>query len=253
VESPISWVGGKKNLRHQIIPLIPEDHTCYVEVFAGGAWVLFGKKRSEIEVLNDLDGELINFYLIAKRHPAEFARQTKQIVISRRFFGIMKRQTIDPLTDIERAVRFYYLLKTSFGARMGVFGLSTDRKNKWRPATFRRNFQEVARRLDGVCIEALHYTDLIERYDRPWTLFYCDPPYVGCERMYSVAIQKTDHECLAGMLKSIKGRFILSYNDHPEIWRLYEGFIFRQVKTRYALARRKDGSPTFGEVIITNF
>jgi DNA adenine methylase len=82
VKSPISWVGGKKNPRKHIISLIPADHTCYVEAFAGGAWVLFGKKRSEIEMLNDLDGDLVNFYTVVKRH---FGR------ICVNFIGTLKR------------------------------------------------------------------------------------------------------------------------------------------------------------------
>lgn len=252
MSSPLNWVGGKRILRKEIIPLIPADHTCYVEVFAGGAWVLFGKERSKIEVLNDLDGELVNFYTIVKRHPSEFARQAKEIRISRRFFDIMKRQTIDPLTDIERAVRFYYLLKTSFAGKRGNFACKTAANYPWRPRAFIRQFREVSRRLDGVAIEALHFADLIPLYDRPWTLFYCDPPYFGNERLYNTSIEKKDHERLAKILKEIKGRFILSYNDHPEAWRLYDGFTFRQVKTRYTIRRDYEGR-TFGEIIITNF
>ena len=133
MDSPLAWLGGKRILRKQIIALIPGDHTCYAEVFAGGSWVLFGKQRSKVEVLNDKDGELINFYRIAKKHPDEFSRKAKELVISRRLFEIMKGETLNSLTDIERAVRFYYLLKLGFGARMKkpAFGVYTNRKYQW--------------------------------------------------------------------------------------------------------------------------
>lgn len=65
MNSPIPWLGGKRLLRKRVISLFPE-HKCYVEVFGGGAWVLFGKEPSSVEVLNDIDGELINFYRIVK-------------------------------------------------------------------------------------------------------------------------------------------------------------------------------------------
>lgn len=255
VDSPLAWVGGKRILRKQIIPLIPKDHTCYVEVFAGGSWVLFGKERSKVEVLNDKDGELINFYNVVTKHPEEFSRQAKQLLISRRLFDIMKSQTVDLLTDIERAVRFYYLLRLAFGARMKrpTFGTMTDGRVKWRAEVFARQLKEVSRRLDGVVLECLDYEDLIQRYDRPWTLFYCDPPFLGAENVYEAPFGMEDHKRLARLLRKLKGRFILSYNDHPEIWKLYEGFNFRQVEGHYSISREINGRRSFGEIIVINF
>ena len=141
MDSPLAWIGGKRLLRKQIIPLIPEDHTCYVEAFAGGSWILFGKERSKIEVLNDKDGELINFYNIITKHPQEFSRQTKHLLISRKLFDVLKESTVEFLSDIERAVRFYYLLRLGFASRMKSpgFGVSTNKRVQWRAETFQIN------------------------------------------------------------------------------------------------------------------
>jgi DNA adenine methylase len=68
INSPFKWVGGKSRLRKQIISLLPR-HTCYVEPFSGAAWVLFGKPRSDVEVLNDIDQELITFFRVVKEKP----------------------------------------------------------------------------------------------------------------------------------------------------------------------------------------
>ena len=102
-------------------------------------------------------------------------------------------------------------------------------------------------------MECLDFPDLIEKYDRPWTFFYCDPPFVDSENIYVASFEKQDHKRLAKILKNIKGRFILSYNDHPEIWELYKGLKFRQVEGKYSVARLADGRRSFGELIITNF
>ncbi len=87
----------------------------------------------------------------------------------------------------------------------------------------------------------MDFIALIQSYDRPWTIFYCDPPYLDAENMYIAKFEKEDHEKLAGLLRIIKGRFILTYNDHPDIWRLYEGFQFRQVEGNYSVSHKADG------------
>lgn len=69
--SPLAWVGGKSKLTSQIIPLIPE-HRCYVEVFAGAAWMLFRKPPSKVEVINDINDELVTFYRVIKHHRTAF-------------------------------------------------------------------------------------------------------------------------------------------------------------------------------------
>jgi DNA adenine methylase len=255
MDSPLAWIGGKRLLRKQIVPLIPEDHSCYVEAFAGGSWVLFGKERSVVEVLNDKDGELMNFYQIAQKHPHEFSRTARDFLISRRLFEVMRNDSVEWLTEIERAVRFYYLLKLTFGARMKrpTFGIFTDRSPKWNPKRFEIEFKEISKRLERVIIECMEFATLILTYDRPWTLFYCDPPYLGAENLYAAQFEKEAHERLAGILKKIKGRFILTYNDHPDIWSLYEGCEFRQVKGNYSVSREADGRRSFGQLVISNF
>ena len=115
-KSPLAWVGGKSKLTSTIIPLIPK-HSCYVEVFAGAAWVLFRKEPSKVEVINDINGDLITLYRVIQNHLEEFIRYFKWSLISREEFARLQRVDESTLTDIQRAARFHYLVKNAFGAK----------------------------------------------------------------------------------------------------------------------------------------
>lgn len=93
------------------------DHTTYVEPFAGGAQVFFHKPRSKVEVLNDLDSEIVNFLRVCQRHPQELSRILRWQPASRRLFEWHQQQSPDVLTDIERAARFFYLQKNTWGGK----------------------------------------------------------------------------------------------------------------------------------------
>ncbi|HLE27998.1 MAG TPA: DNA adenine methylase, partial [Anaerolineales bacterium] len=109
LNSPFKWVGGKSRLRKPILDLLPE-HTCYVEPFAGAAWVLFGKPPSEVEVLNDLDQELIAFFRVVKEKPEELMASFEWELVSRAEFERLANLEPTQLTDVQRAHRFYYLI-----------------------------------------------------------------------------------------------------------------------------------------------
>lgn len=132
-KSPLAWVGGKSKLTSTIIPLIPK-HSCYVEVFAGAAWVLFRKEPSKVEVINDINGDLITLYRVIQNHLEEFVRYFKWALVSRDEWDRLQLVDESTLTDIQRAARFYYLVKNAFGAKIvgqcyGVAKLITCRKS----------------------------------------------------------------------------------------------------------------------------
>lgn len=110
---------------------------------------------------------------------------------------------------------------------------------------------QLHKRLNGVYIECLPYGEFISRYDRPETLFYLDPPYWNCESDYGKGIfSKADFDNLAKQLKSIKGRFIMSINDVPEIHKIFKAFYIKEVQTRYTLHQFK--KPIVAELLIGN-
>src|ERR1022692_4461034 len=111
---PLAYIGGKNRLAAKIIALLPE-HTTYVEPFAGGAQVFFHKRPSEVEVLNDLDGEIVNLLRVCQWHHEELIRHLKYTVASRSWFDLLAKTDPATLTDIQRAGRFFYLEKNCFG------------------------------------------------------------------------------------------------------------------------------------------
>ena len=117
MKSPISYVGGKRLLAKTIVNMIPE-HICYVELFSGGAGVFFRKEPSKIEVLNDLYGELVNLWRVIKNHPDEFIMQFEFLLVSREHFETLKAAPTSSLTDVQRAARYFYIQKLTFGGRV---------------------------------------------------------------------------------------------------------------------------------------
>src|SRR5208337_5544416 len=112
---PLSYIGGKHRLARRVIALFP-DHTTYVEAFAGGAQVFFHKEPSKVEVLNDLDGEIVNFFRVCQQHYEELLRYLRFAVVSRTWFDLMKASKPETLTDIQRAARHLYLLRNCFAS-----------------------------------------------------------------------------------------------------------------------------------------
>jgi DNA adenine methylase len=122
----IPWIGGKRRLADHLIPRFPA-HDCYVEVFAGGAALYFLRPPAKVEVINDINGELVNLYRVVQHHLEEFVRQFKWALTSRRVFEWLKDTIPETLTDIQRAARFYYLQKSCFGSKLEgqTFGTAT--------------------------------------------------------------------------------------------------------------------------------
>ncbi len=127
-ESPIvPWMGGKSRLAAKLLPLFP-THKCYVEVFCGGAALYFLRPMpAPVEVINDINGDLVNLYRVVQHHLEEFVHQFKWALSSRKIFEWQQMTVPDTLTDIQRAARFYYLQQHAFGAKIDgqTFGTAT--------------------------------------------------------------------------------------------------------------------------------
>lgn len=252
--SPIAWLGGKSKLAKTIIARLPE-HTCYAEVFAGGASVFFQKEPSKSEILNDINGDLVNFYRVLQNHLDEFVRQIEFALTSREEFNRWLQTPSNVLTDIQRAAKFYYLNKTAFGSAVknptwaaGVAG----GKPRLNPETMRARLEAGHKRLAKAYIENLPYADFIERYDRQTTLFYLDSPYDGMTNYYGNGIFfQSDFEKMRDIFKQIKGKFIFSINKTDNILKIFDGFNIEEVQTRYSIA--KNQNQAVSELLITNF
>ncbi|WP_062152219.1 DNA adenine methylase [Beggiatoa leptomitoformis] len=252
MNSFLSYVGGKSRLAEEIVKLIP-PHNTYAEVFGGAGWVMFRKDPSKNEVINDINGDLIRTYRVIKFHYTEFIRQLRGVMISRDEFNRLLNQNIEHLTDVQRAIRYYYLNKTGYGGRMvkPTFPAYRTDPSRFNQFTLRKNLLQVSRRLARVCVENKTYQDFISLYDTSETVFYVDPPYYDCETYYGKGIfGKEDFSVLAGLLEGVKGKVIISINDRPEIRCIFANFHLREVATSYSLSGK---TQAVSELIFTNF
>lgn len=237
-------------LRNKIVDRFPREINRYVEVFGGAGWVLFSReKHADIEIYNDANGQLVNLFRVVKYHPEELCREIQGLCLTSRelFFDCKDQLKCRGMTDIQRAARFFVVIRTSFGANCRSFCVSKIDLLK-----HIEKIADIQNRLRNVVIENKDFENLIHQYDRDGALFYCDPPYHTTENEYEVEFCKSDHTRLRDTLCGISGKFILSYNDDDFIRDLYQGFKIEEVQ-RYNSLKRESGRHVFKELIITNY
>jgi len=262
LNSPIKWVGGKSRLRKYIIPLIP-DHSCYVEPFAGGAWVLFGKSPSSVEVINDIDAELINFFDVIKRRPKAFLKSFSWTIVSRYQFNALAHTDPLKMSSIARAHRFYYLIMAGWGGELKYPRFQTsisDGGHGNRLIGALKHLEEkilpVHQRLQTVIIENLDWRDCIERYDSPHTFMYLDPPYPGNGVNYAHNMRDWKHHYeLVERLRAIKGKWMMSSYDQPEVRALFSDFQMMEIRSSSGMSTDKNqsGRVVNRELLIANY
>lgn len=246
----IPWMGGKGRLLDRILPKFPA-HMCYVEVFCGAAAVFFAKQPSKVEVINDINGELVNLYRVVQYHLEEFVRQFKWALSSRQVFEWEKLKAPETLTDIQRAARFYYMQKLAFGGKVDgqTYGTATTSRPKLNILRIEEELSQAHLRLSGVNVENLAWEECIKRYDRPHTLFYLDPPYWQTAG-YGVDFSFENYERMADIAGSVAASVIISINDHPEIRDVFSDFHIESVAIDYTVGGGY-GSPA-QELIVWN-
>lgn len=231
------WPGGKTRLLQHLLPLLSDNpHSCYVEAFAGGAALLFAREPAKVEVLNDMHGELVRLYRVVANHLDEFIRHFRWLLTSREEFERHKRQPPECLTDIQRAVRFYYLQKLAFGGKVHGqnFGVGPTMAKGINLLRIEQELSDAHLRLNRVVVEHLPWQRCIEKYDGPGTLFFLDPPYWQTEG-YGGPFELAEYEQLAEAMARLSGRSILTINDHPEMRRIFDRFPARTVSIQHTI------------------
>jgi len=262
INSPFKWVGGKSRLRKQIVQLLP-PHSCYVELFAGAAWVLFGKPPSDVEVLNDIDQDLITFFRVVKEKPEELVASFEWELVARAEFERLADLEPSQLTDIQCAHRFYYLIMAGWGGEFHYPRFQTSihdggHGNRLFGAlqTLRQRLSPIYERLRTVIIENLEWQECFDRYDRPGVVMYVDPPYPenGCNYKYNMR-EKESHELLASRLHAARSKWIVSSYDTPFIRTLFENYHIIPVQSASGMSTEKNGNRRVinKEVLITNY
>lgn len=249
----VPWLGGKRRLADKLIPLFPK-HECYVEVFCGGAALYFLRPYpAQTEVINDINGELVNLYRVVQHHLEEFVRQFKWALSSREVFKWQKDSKPETLTDIQRAARFYYLQQHAFGGKVSGqnFGTATT-GSPINLCRIEESLSAAHLRLSGTYVENLTWQDCMKRYDRPHTFFYCDPPYWQTEG-YGVEFGFEQYEEMASFMRSCKGKVMVSINDHPDIRKAFEGLHMTGLDIKYSVSNTHGSPEVSKELVITNW
>jgi DNA adenine methylase len=256
--SIISRQGGKSRLYKELIPLFP-NHLYYAEVFGGAGWVLLNKNESVIEIFNDLDSNIVNLFRVLRDFPGEFVNRLQLDIVSRKTFDDYKALPFHLLDPIDRAVKWYYVYYNSYNADMTSL---LQRKVHTNPNRFNTRLPELVRvltdRLINVVMEDLPFQDFFQKYDNKDFFYYLDPPYFEMHG-YEIPFEEKDHVLLRDTLLSIKGKFLLSYNDHPYVRELYKDpkFHIQTIQTSYQAANRpgayKEKTNKGHELVITNY
>jgi len=198
--------------------------------------MFFMRDPAGVEVLNDVNTEVINLYRVVKNHLEEFIRQFKFALSSRQLFEWAKETPTEVLTDIQRAARFLYLQKLSFGGKVSsqTFGISPSSPPRFNILRLEEDLSQAHLRLARVWIEHLDWDVCLKKYDRDYTLHFMDPPYWETEG-YGVPFSLEEYAKIAEAMRTMKGSTILTINDHPEMRLIFKGFKFDTVKIDYTI------------------
>lgn len=226
----LKYPGAKNRIADWIISYIPK-HDMYLELFSGSAAVLLNKSRSHIETLNDIDGDVVNFFRVLRECPEELRRVIDLTPFSRDEYKKSFEETTDP---VERARRYCVKCWMGFGNsqlyqngfRSGQQSISPNPAGAW--AELPAVMEEVAERLKGVQIENLPALEILSRYDTEDVFIYADPPYLPDTRkshLYKYEMSYLDHVKLLDALKKHPGQVMISgydndlYNSMLSGWR----------------------------------
>lgn len=214
LKTPISYYGGKQKLATEIISRIP-SHNLYCEPFVGGAAIFFGKQPSPVEVINDTNKELINFYKVVQD---DFVSLEKEIRITLHSRDLHRKANViyanpDMFSEIKRAWAVWVLSSQSFCSKIdGSWGYDITKTRTPLSITNKKgNFTEdYAIRLQNVQLECTDALKVIRVRDTKDSFFYCDPPYYNSNCGHYDGYSIEDFEALLKLLASIDGKFLLS-------------------------------------------
>ena len=286
MKTPVTRVGNKSSILHILYAVFPWKYGRFIDVFGGSGSVLLGKEEVHpFEVYNDFDKNLVNLFRCMKERTMATVRELgfcnlnsrEDFNAIRKFFEQREEFTDEYLSeelllteltlpppeanelkelrtritkdhDVRRAAMFLKLLRYSYSSSCKSFASQ--------PFDIRKLFgliKELENRMANVVVENQDFETLIKHYDRPDSFFYADPPYFSSEGMYEVGFGWDDHVRLRDTLKGIKGKFLLSYNDCPEIRELYDGFSLLDFSRTHAMVQRYEAGREFKELLIGNY
>ena len=262
MKTPISYYGGKQRLVPQILPLIPK-HTQYVEPFCGGAAVFWAKEPSQHEVLNDLDGRVVNFYRVLQTQFIELQSMIRGTLHSeadhRRAGQVLADTSAKPL---KRAWAFWVQTNMSFGRAIGNgFAFSSRARYGQSEEAQRSGYQRsqfnvaLSDRLEGCEVFSRDAVALMLLKDSPSTFFYIDPPYISSECGHYKGYTSADFQRLLDVLAKLQGKFLLSSYPEPELLaaRALHGWHTKDIEATVAVSGKRKERKAKTECLTYNY
>lgn len=285
MKTPVSRVGNKSSILNILYAVFPLQYGRFVDVFGGSGSVLLGKEQVDsFEVYNDYDRNLVNLFHCMKERTMATIREIgfcnlnsredfnsvkkffefeefkddfyrEELLLTELMFPPPEANELNEIRtritkdyDVRRAAMFLKLLRYSYSSGCKSFASQ--------PFDIRKLFElikQLENRMANVVVENQDFETLIKHYDRQDTFFYADPPYFSTEDMYVVGFNWNDHVRLKDTLSKIQGKFLLSYNDCPEIRELYKGFSMLDFSRTHSMAQRYEAGKEFKELLISNY
>ena len=258
MKTPITYYGGKQKLAKLIISNI-QPHNLYAEPFTGGAAVFFQKEPSNVEVLNDTNAELMNFYRVVQNDFIALEKYIRITLHSRRSYEdaihINKRPHL--FNEVERAWAIWTLSAQGFSGLIDGKSWGYDvakHTTSLKIANKRCSFtEELAIRLQKVQLECTDAIRIIESRDSEKAFFYCDPPYVGSDCGHYDGYSQKDFDCLLEALSNIKGKFLLSSYRNANLTAFKQRLNWHQIEVQQNVSVNKGSGKAKIEVMTANY
>jgi len=212
MRTPITYYGGKQSLLKYLLELVPR-HRIYCEPFFGGGAMFFAKPRSEVEVINDINGEVINLYRVMKTKFSALQKEVKATLHSRKAYqhAMIVYENPELFSDVKRAWALWTAANQGFAGLIGSWGFGKQPSKERALAIKREEFTKAyAERLKSVQIEHSNALRVLARCDAPDAFLYCDPPYIGSDQGHYSGYTEQDYRDLLDFLSEAKGKFLLS-------------------------------------------
>jgi DNA adenine methylase len=255
MKTPITYYGGKQTLLKYLLPLIPK-HRMYCEPFFGGGAVFFAKPKSEVEVINDINGEIVNFFKVIKTKFPELQKEIKATLHSRELYrnAMVVYAHPDLFTDVKRAWALWVLTNQGFAGMIGSWGFGKDDSKEAALANKRDAFtKEYEDRLTKVQVENNNAIKVINRCDDKETFIYADPPYIGSDQGHYKGYSESDYRELLDALAKVKGKFLLSSYPSKILATYIKKYKWKVQKVTKNVAVTKHTDKVKTEMIVMNY
>ncbi len=255
MKTPITYYGGKQMLLKYILPLIP-PHKLYCEPFFGGGAVLFTKPPSDTEVVNDINGELVNFYKVVKTQFAELQKEIQATPHSRELYKEAMIVYFNPqlFSAVKRAWAVWVTTNQGFASMIGSWGFGKDDSKEASLKNKRENFQKpIADRLSKVQLENNDALKVLARCDTKDAFAYCDPPYIGSDMGHYKGYTEAEYKNLLDALSKFKGKFLLSSYPSPILNSFIKKYKWRVQKIVKSVAVTKHTDKQKTEMLVMNY